>query len=70
MLVDTETEVAGEFKNFSKTEGIQTYSTMSETEAAFVEGTKRSSKSILYHYTGDDGYKYIHKLSQFVTTLN
>ena len=43
---------------------------MSETKAAFAERTIRSLKNILYRYVEDNGYKYIHKLTQFVTTLN
>ena len=43
---------------------------MSETKAAFAEGTIRSLKNILYRYMEDFGYKYIHKLPQFITTLN
>ena len=43
---------------------------MSETQAAFAERTIRSLKNILYPYVEDNGYKYIHKLTQFVTTLN
>ena len=43
---------------------------MSETKAAFDERTIRSLKDILYRYMEDNGYKYIHKLNQFVTTLN
>ena len=68
--VDKETEFAGEFKKLCKAEGIQIYSTMSETKAAFAERTIRSLKNILYRYMEDNGYKYIHKLTQFVTTLN
>ena len=64
------TEFAGEFKNLCKAEGIQIYSTMSETKTAFAERTIRSLKKILHHYMEDNGYKYIHKLTQFVTTLN
>ena len=67
--VDKGTEFAGEFKTLCKAEGIQTYSTMSETKAAFAERTKRSLKNTLYRYMEDNGYKYIHKLTQFVTTL-
>ena len=70
ILVDKGTEFAGEFKKLWKAEGIQIYSTMSETKAAFAERTKRSLKNILNRYMGDNGYKYIHKLTQFVTTLN
>ena len=43
---------------------------MSETKAAFAERTIRSLKNILYGYMEDNGYKYIHILNQFVTTLN
>ena len=68
--VDKGTEFAGEFKKLCKAEGIQIYSTMSETKAAFSERTIRSLKNILYRYMEDNGYKYIHKLTQFITTLN
>ena len=43
---------------------------MKETKAAFAERTIRSLKNILYRYMEDNGDKYIHKLTQFVTTLN
>ena len=68
--VDKGTEFEKEFKKLCKAEGIQIYSTMSETKAAFAERIIRSLKSILYRYMEDNGYKYIHKLTQFVTTLN
>ena len=42
---------------------------MSETNAAFAECTIVSLKNILYRYMEDNGYKYIHKLIQFITTL-
>ena len=42
---------------------------MSETQAAFDERTVRSLKNKFYHYMDDYGYKYIHKLYQFVTTV-
>ena len=67
--VDKGTEFAGEFKKLCKAEGIQIYSTMSETNAAFAEGTKRSMKNILYHYMEDNGYMYFYKLTKFVKTL-
>ena len=70
ICVDKGTELAREFKKLRKAEGIQIYSTMSETKAAFAERTIRSLKNILYRYMEDNGYKYIHKLTQFVTTLN
>ena len=68
--VDRGTEFAGEFKRLSKAEGIQIYSTMSDTKAVFAERTIRSLRNIVYRYMEDNGYKYIHKLTQFVTTLN
>ena len=68
--VDKETEFAGAFKKFCAAEGIQFYSTMSETKAAFAERSIRALKNILYRYMEDYGYNYIHKLSQFITTLN
>ena len=68
--VDEGTEFAGAFKRFCAAEGIQVYSTMSETRAAFAERTIRSLKNIIYRYMEDYGYKYIHKLPQLITTLN
>ena len=68
--VDKGTEFARAFEKFCTAEGIQVYSTMSETKAAFAERTIRSMKNILYRYMEDFGYKYIHKLPQFVTTLD
>ena len=37
---------------------------------AFAERTIRSLKIILYRYMEDFGYNFIHKLPQFITTLN
>ena len=68
--VDKGTDFAGEFKKLCKAEGIQNYSKMNETKAAFAERTKRSLKNILYPYMDDYGYKYIYELTQLVTTLN
>ena len=68
--VDKGTEFAGAFKNFCAAKGIQVYSTMSETKAAFAERTIRSLKNILYRYMEDFGYKYTQKLPQFINTLN
>ena len=68
--VDKGTEFAGAFKVFCAAEGIQVYSTKSETKAAFAERTIRSLKNVLYRYMEEFGYKYIHKLPQFITTLN
>ena len=68
--VDRETEVAGAFKRFCTSEGIQVYSKMSETKAAFAERTIRSLKNIFYRYIEDYMYKYIHKLPHFISFLN
>ena len=46
--VDKGTEFPGAFKKFCVAEGIQVYSTMSETKAAFAERTIRSMKNIFY----------------------
>ena len=43
---------------------------MSETKAAFAERTIGSLKNTLYRFMEDYGYKYIHKIPQFITTLN
>ena len=53
--VDKGTEFAGAFKKFCAAEGIQVFSTMSETKAAFAERTIRSLKNILYRYMEDFG---------------
>ena len=53
--VDKGTEFAGAFKKFCAAEGIQDYSTMSETKAAFAERTIRSLKKNLYRYMEDFG---------------
>ena len=66
--VDKGTEFAGEFKKLFKAEGTQIYSTVSETKAAFAERTIQSLKKIFHRYMEDNGYKYIHRMTQFVTT--
>ena len=50
VCVDKGIEFAGAFKKFCAAEGIQVYSAMSETKAAFAERTIRSLKNILYPY--------------------
>ena len=70
ICVDKGTEFSGAFKKFCDAEGIQVHSTMNETKAAFAERTIRSLKNILYRYMEGYGYKYIHQLPQFITTLN
>ena len=68
--VDKGKKFAGAPNKLCAAERIQIYSTMSETKAAFAERTIRCLKNIFYRYMEDNGYKYIHKLTQFVTTLN
>ena len=68
--VDKGTEFAGAFKKFCTAEGIQVYSNMIETKAAFAERTIRSLKNFVHRYMEDFGNKYKHKLPQFITTLN
>ena len=68
--IDQKTEIAAEFKKFYSAEGIQIYSTRKETKAAFAERTIHSLKNILYRYIDDYGYKYIHKVPQFIATMN
>ena len=70
VCVDKGTELAGAFKKFCAAERIQVYSTMSETKEAFAERTIRSLKNIFYRYMELFGHKFIHQLSQFITTLN
>ena len=53
--VDQGTEFVVEFKKFCSAEGIEIYSTMSETKAAFAERTIRSLKNILDRYLEDYG---------------
>ena len=55
---------------FCSAEGIESYSTMSETKAAFAERTIRSLENILYRYMEDYGYKFNHKLPEFIATMN
>ena len=43
---------------------------MNETKVAFAERIIRSLEKLLYRYMEDNEYKYIHKLTQFVTALN
>ena len=66
---DKGTEFAGECKKLCKAEGIQIYSTMSETKAAFAERTIRTLKNKFQRYMENNGYKYIPKLTHIVTTL-
>ena len=66
--VDNGTNFAGAFEKFCAAERTQVYSTMSE--AGFAERTIRSLKKFFYRYMEVFGYKFIHNLPQFITTLN
>ena len=55
--VDQGTEFAGEFKKFCSAEGIELYSTMTDTKATFAKRTIRSLKNILNRYMEDYGEK-------------
>ena len=68
--IDKGTGFAEEFKILCKAEGIQIYSTITETKAALAERTIRSLKNLFNRYTEDFACKYINKLSQFVTTVS
>ena len=52
--VDEGSEFAGECRKLCNVERIQSYSTMSETKAAFAERTIRSLKNIIYRYMEDN----------------
>ena len=64
------TEFAGKFEKLCEAEGRQICSTLTEAKAAFAERTMRSLKNLLYRSMEIYGYKYFHKLTQRVTTLN
>ena len=67
--VEHGTEFTGEFKKFCSAEGIEVYSTLTETKAAIAERTMRSLKNVLYCSMEDYGYKYFHKKPQFIATM-
>ena len=64
------TEFARECKKLCEAERFQISSKMSETMAAFAERTIRSLKNIYHRSMEHYGYKYNHKVSNFVITLN
>ena len=63
------TAFAGDVKELCKVEEMQTYSTMSEIKAAFAERKILSLKNIPERQMEDCGYKHIHGVTQFATTL-
>ena len=64
------TEFAGKFKIVCSAEGVEIYSTLSRTKAAFAWRTIRSLKNIFYRYMEDYGYNFFHKLPQPIATMN
>ena len=64
------TELEGKFTKFCKPDGIQIYTVVRKVKFAFVKRTIRSSNKNLSLYVEDYGYKFLNKLTQFVTTLN
>ena len=70
LWVDKGTEYGGIFKKICKDKDIEVYLTMSETKAAFAERAIQSLKHIIYRYIEDHGEKFVHKLPQFVSTMN
>ena len=61
--VDKGTEFAGAFKKFCVAEGIQVYSTLSETKAAFAERTIRSFFPVTWNFLDTSIYTNYLKLS-------
>ena len=70
LWIDKGTEYGGTFKKFCEEKNIEVYSLMNETKAAFAERAIQSLKHLIYRYIEDHGKKFIHKLPQFVSTMN
>ena len=69
--VDDGTEFEASFKSYCKDLDILIYHTFSDTKAAYAERAIRSLKNIIYRYMEEhESSKYIHKLQQFVKTMN
>ena len=56
-------------KQLCKEKNLEVYSRMSE-KAAFAERAIQSLKHIIYRHIEDRGEEFIHKLPQFVSTMN
>ena len=67
---DKRTEFKGAFKNLCDQEGIETYTTQSETKSAYAGKNIRLLKNIYKHWEHKWTYHYINKLRQFVDTIN
>ena len=68
MWIGKGTELAGKFKNFCEAEGKQIYTALRKMNSVFAERTILSSKKTFF--MEDYGYVFVHKLTQFLTTLN
>ena len=68
--VNEGTEFSEESKKLCKLEGLHSYSTLSETKAAYAERTVESLIKIVYRYMRNYVYKGNQKMSQLVRTLN
>ena len=68
---DKGTKFKGGFKNLCDQEGIETYTTRSESKSAHAEKNIRSLKNVIYKLLEHKWtYHYINKLSRSVDTLN
>ena len=64
-------EFAGDFAQFRNKNGIQIYSTRSETKSALPERSIRTLKSIIFRYLHEhDTIRYIDQLDKFVSIIN
>ena len=70
MWVNQGTEFGEEFKKFCKSKDIKIYSARSETKAAVAERAIKSLKKTIYRYMEENGDKYVHKMDNFVNTMN
>ena len=68
--VDKRMAFARKCEKFCKADGLKIYFTISETKAAFADCTIRPLEKKHYRYMENYAFKYIHKMFQFVTTLN
>lgn len=69
--VDRGREFSGEFAKFCRENGIEIYSTKSETKSALAERNIRSLKSLIFKYMHEhDQSNYINQLDKFVSIIN
>ena len=69
LWVDKGTEY-GEIKKKLQGRNIEVYSTRIGTKSAFAERAIQSLKHIIYCYIEDHGEEFIHKLPQYVSSMN